>query len=272
MRSRLQEKLLGLLFKALRPLVHILLEAGIGHREFAEVAKRAYVDVAIKNYGIRGRDTNISRVAVMTGLTRKEVKKIKDSGAGYDFSEVKQIPANTVLNYWYCDEEFLDGSGEPKGLDFAGGPGSFSDLVKRYAGDIPPGALRTELIRTGAVEKRADGMLIPKTKDFRVSQENLVQWSLERPLFGITSNLAHNIFVGRPSKDRQKSWTSRVVEFSGVDLHSVPELRARIKEKAIETTELINSEGMRYEDLGKAEDSQNTSVFFGCFYWEESGG
>ncbi|MEO0616760.1 MAG: DUF6502 family protein, partial [Pseudomonadota bacterium] len=101
MSDRAQEKLLELLYRVLRPLVHLLIESGIGHREFAEVAKRAYVDVASKNYGIRGRDTNISRVAVMTGLTRKEVKRLRDESTGKEsLAQVKQLPAGRVLQFW----------------------------------------------------------------------------------------------------------------------------------------------------------------------------
>ena len=65
-------------FVVLKPIARILLRYGIGFREFAEVAKSAFVDVATAEYGIRGRPTNISRVAVMTGLTRKEVRRLRD--------------------------------------------------------------------------------------------------------------------------------------------------------------------------------------------------
>ena len=74
-----QSSILTALLYALRPIARILLRAGVSYREFSEISKQAFVDVATSDFGIRGRPTNISRVAVMTGLTRKEVKRVRES-------------------------------------------------------------------------------------------------------------------------------------------------------------------------------------------------
>src|ERR1700745_4363872 len=74
----------------LRPLVHVLIRCGITWREFAEVARTAYVEVATTQFGKRGRPTNVSRTAVLTGLSRREVRvqreridKGPDAAKGY---------------------------------------------------------------------------------------------------------------------------------------------------------------------------------------------
>ena len=82
-------------------------------REFSDLAKAAFVQVATEEYGIRGRPTNISRVAVMTGLTRKEVKRIRDLNV--DFSKdflTRRNPHAELLHYWNTDKDYsdLDGS------------------------------------------------------------------------------------------------------------------------------------------------------------------
>jgi hypothetical protein len=46
----------------LKPLVHVLLSCGITWREFAELAKSTYVEVATDNFGKRGRPTNGRRI------------------------------------------------------------------------------------------------------------------------------------------------------------------------------------------------------------------
>lgn len=76
MQEKLKQQVLDAFLLVMRPIVRILLRYGIGYREFLEVTKTAYVDVASSDFGLRGRPTNISRVAVMTGLTRKEVKRL----------------------------------------------------------------------------------------------------------------------------------------------------------------------------------------------------
>ena len=44
-------------------------------------------------------------------------------------------------------------------LDIEGDDSSFNALVRRYAGDLPPGAMLKELVRVGAVELVESGRL-----------------------------------------------------------------------------------------------------------------
>src|ERR1700681_2169746 len=74
----------------LKPLVHVLVRCGVTWKDFAELAKTAYVEVATEQFGKRGRPTNVSRTAVLIGLARREVRKQRErlrakphSGAGY---------------------------------------------------------------------------------------------------------------------------------------------------------------------------------------------
>ena len=78
MSEMIKQRVLNAFLLVMRPVVRILLRYGIGYREFAEITKTAFVDIASSDFGIRGRPTNISRVAVMTGLTRKEVRRLRD--------------------------------------------------------------------------------------------------------------------------------------------------------------------------------------------------
>ncbi len=154
MRDNIQRQILDALLVALRPIARALLRAGIGYREFAEISKTAFVDIATKDYGLRGRPTNVSRVAVMTGLTRKEVRRIRDKSAAGDATlVVRSTPMGVILHRWYSEQEFLTSDGRPKVLDFDGDDSSFSDLVRKYGGDIPPGAMRTELKRINAIRE-----------------------------------------------------------------------------------------------------------------------
>ena len=120
MQDDTQRKILDAFFFVLmRPIAKILLRCGIGFREFSEVAKAAFVDVASSDYGLRGRPTNISRVAVMTGLTRKEVRRLRDKIQNGERSVVlKTTPMCEVLHRWHAEDEYLSQSGEPKVLPF----------------------------------------------------------------------------------------------------------------------------------------------------------
>ena len=159
MQEEQQNRVLSALQLVLRPIIKILLRYGIGYNEFAETVKTAYVDVSSADFGIRGRPTNISRVAVMTGLTRKEVRRIRTKiEGGVGSPAVKTTPLTEILHRWHSEPDFLDTEGRPASLPFSGENISFTDLVRRFGGDVPPGAMRTELKRIGAVSE-SDGTL-----------------------------------------------------------------------------------------------------------------
>jgi hypothetical protein len=138
--------------RILRPLIRILLRFEIAHSEFAELAKRAYVDVAYRHYCIPKRKQTYSRVAVITGLSRKDVVRLRelDETAAHPTKGALNR-ATRVIGGWMCDVEFLNDQRQPKDLPLRGESGSFEALVARYSGDITARAILDELVRVGAV-------------------------------------------------------------------------------------------------------------------------
>ncbi|MBX5462148.1 MAG: hypothetical protein IRZ28_13800 [Steroidobacteraceae bacterium] len=143
----------------LRPLVHVLIRCGITWREFAELAKTAYVEVATTSFGKRGRPTNVSRTAVLTGLARREVRKQREN--------LKRAPealtgyvakASQLLTTWHLDPEYVDPSGKPLPLPLDGEGPSFTALVRRCGGgDVRPSTMLKELRAAGAIRQLPDG-------------------------------------------------------------------------------------------------------------------
>lgn len=144
----------------LQPIVRTLVRSGVTWKEAAEVCKMTFVEVASKEFGLHGRPTNMSRVAIMTGLARREVSRIRKSLADeqpVDFGRTNN--ATRLLTGWHLDTAYLDDTGQPRELQFAGGEPGFIELVHKYAGDIAPITMLRELRRVGAVRELADGSL-----------------------------------------------------------------------------------------------------------------
>lgn len=152
--------------RLLRPLVRILLRNGISYGTFAEIARWVFVDVATEDFGIEGRKQSVSRVSVLTGLSRKEVTRVQQLPRPDDQETIEQHNrAARVIGGWLHDEAFQHG-GEPHALPFEDGERSFSELVRRYSGDVPARAVLDELLRVGAVEREADGRIQLKARAF----------------------------------------------------------------------------------------------------------
>ncbi len=138
--------------------MRILLRNGVSYSTFADFVKWVYIDVAGKEFDIKGRKQSTSRIAVITGLSRKEVLRVRQLPRPDDrASTEKYNRAARVIAAWRRDRDFLDAEGKPAPLPMAGPDVSFSELVKRFSGDVPVRATLDELIRVGAVERLEDG-------------------------------------------------------------------------------------------------------------------
>src|SRR5580765_253903 len=132
------------LTRLLRPLFRLLLRYGVSYGSFEELARQTFVDVAMDEAGIDGKKPSISRISVLSGLTRKEVQRLSTSVAVGPAADQHNRAAR-VLTGWVRDADFHDARGQPRVLDYDG-EGGFSLLVKRHSGDVPTRAVLDELV------------------------------------------------------------------------------------------------------------------------------
>jgi hypothetical protein len=140
--------------------VRLALTGGINGRQFGDLVKQAYVDVVTSDYGRSGRPTNIARTALITGLSRNDVKRIRSASVGGDStigSDNKRYGLATLLREWHTNTTYLDSDGKPARLAFEGEDPSFSMLARRFFSDVPATATLRELIEGGAVARDQDG-------------------------------------------------------------------------------------------------------------------
>ena len=134
----------------LKPLIRLMIKHGITARMFADISREAFVEVTRESYAIPDKKLTAARIAVLTGLSRKEVKRIEDNLVGQSMSQLNR--ASRVLEGWTSDSEFLTTGKNPRSLPIFGDVGSFSALTARYSDDVTAGAIRDELLRVGAIE------------------------------------------------------------------------------------------------------------------------
>ena len=78
--------------RLLRPLVRILIRNSVSFAEFSEIAKDVYVEVAARDFRLPEKNMTQGRIAILTGLTRKEVNRLLD-----DYYEVRGWDKETGL-------------------------------------------------------------------------------------------------------------------------------------------------------------------------------
>jgi hypothetical protein len=179
----------------LMPLAGILLRAGVGAGEFSDLCRHAYVRVAANQLALVRRKTNVSRIAVATGLTRQEVARLLKSDTASSRREPKQLHrANRVLGGWYSDPRFTLRSGVPKPLLVRGSGLTFHRLVRQYGGDVPPRAVLDELRRADAVRTLRTGTILPvrRSVEYGVRSQRALREGAQK-LRLLAETLHHNL-------------------------------------------------------------------------------
>ena len=188
----------------LPPLVRWLLRSGVTWSEFAELSKEAFVEVARSDYGLQGRPTNSSRVAMLTGLSRREVMRVRDVLVGErPATEPPESRFSRVLSGWHLDPEFVDARGQPKVLAAEGAAASVEALLKRYAGDLPHRALVKELERRNLIARVGRDAFGVVTRDYiRTAEDPDIVRQLGVALHDHAATLAHNVDTERSDGPR----------------------------------------------------------------------
>jgi hypothetical protein len=205
----------------------------------------------------------------MTGLTRKEVKRLRDKiEGGEDRLAVKTTPLCEILHKWHAEDDYLDRLGRPARLPFAGESPSFSELVRRFGGDIPPGAMRTELKRVGAIQEEGDGTLrvIRRSVTPAGKDDNLVA-ALAHSAYPLMSTIAHNI----STDDQDERWAQFTAFTQSVKTSDVRRLRRISFDRLVEVSESFDDLFMAYESLHEADtdEEHRNRIAVGVFYSED---
>lgn len=268
MKPKHTQALCSATLQLLRPLARILLRNNVSHQTFAELAKQVYVEVANAEFGITGKKQTISRISILTGLTRKEVQRLLAQPSDADTATTEEYHrATRVITGWVRDPDFGDGKGHPHPLRMEGKRASFTELVKRYSGDIPVRAMLDELLRVGAVKQLKDGRICLLSRGY-IPQKGPVEklQVLGADTADLIATIDHNLYQ-KPSKPRFQ----RKVMYDNVPVEAAKEFKLLASAQGQELLEAIDRWlAHRDRDVNPAsKGSGRVRVGLGIYHFEE---
>jgi hypothetical protein len=184
-------------------------------------------------------------------------------------------PANTVLHHWHFDPDYSDGAGCPKRLRFEG-PKSFATLVRKYAGDIPPGALRMTLVQAGAVREDQGQYLVVEERYFY--PDDFDEDFMHRAAFALKNlgnTLVHNASLVNRAEDlsgsiRSEARLERCAWTESLDPESVAAFRLWVKAEGARFIERADDWIGQNEVPKELRDSHTPKTMgVGVYYFEE---
>ncbi len=268
METKIKNALFAAILRILRPLIRILLRNGIPYRTFADLAKWLYVDVARSEFGIEGRKQTDSRVSIITGLSRKEVGRLKKEVQASDEEALfRYNRAARVIAGWVKDRRFLDRKKNPKLLSLEGTDSTFGELVKAYGGDVPSRAVLDELMSVSAVRMKKDGRIELLSSAFVPSGDEPAMLSiLGTDTAHLIDTIDHNISHSRDGRRFQ-----RKVAYDNVPIEAAEKFRSLSAEKAQQLLESLDRWLARHDrDSNPSVDGTGQKkVGLGVYYFED---
>ena len=215
------------------PLVRILLRQGISFAEYSEVAKAVYVEVALKDFKVSGRKATRTRIAVMTGLTRKEVKRVIDEAIKERYELKTSFNRLTrVLVGWHTDPDFTGPYGMPLELQYETAVSeepTVSELVKRHSGDMSPRSILDELIRVSAVRETDAGWYRVLRRDYIPEAQGVHNYERAGGVIrNFVNTIDFNMTKSAPGKGR---FERQAVADDGIRKQDIPQFDRYLRER-----------------------------------------
>lgn len=253
--------------RVLAPLVRLLIARGVTYQAMAEVLKRVYVKTARTHFA-PGEETTGSRLSLLTGLNRKEIKRLTEGETQAVEVEGIASQAAAVHAVWTSQRRFRGRDGAPRVLPrySRDRQPSFDELVRNITTDHRPAALLEELVRLELVDVDAEGNVSLRQRPF------LSRASFDDRLRPLAANLEDHAaaavgnVLGRDPPFLERSvFSDELSEESAARLHAL--VQQRWREIHDEVIAAAIAQEKRDKEGGKA---TNSRIRMGMYFYSQT--
>lgn len=269
-----------LLKQTLTPLMPVAISYGMSANDIAVVTRGVYLSVMETRLQTeRGHQISDARLALVSGLTRREVEQARRGTAAKDSSrsELAQqlYRIAVVLSAWHTNPKFSGAYGMPLDLDLKPSEESphrsFDELIETACAELPQTVTLDELIAQGVVEvingnivrcKSRAAISNPKTGSGREGQLA----SYGRFLAAATGTVAHNVLA----EDQSHSYVDRLLTS---DMPLSERIGKQFFVRAANSTDAFLSEldSWLSKNAGEPADGSGRHYGVGVFFFADTG-
>lgn len=259
--ARPPNALIAALRRIFRPLVRLLIARSIPFPVASGLLRNLYVEVAVDEFPVEGKRQTDSRVTLLTGVHRKDVKRLR----GRERQKSVRPPraaslGSQVIARWLTQPEYLDADGAPKPLPRlprAAGEPSFEALVRSLSTDIRPRVVLDEWQRLGVVHVDAEDRVCLDSLGFIPARESEeMTYFFGRNLHDHAAAAVHNMMgEGAPFLERS-------VNYNNLSPAAVSELIETARTRGVELLRDLNARALELQkrDAGQANSTQRLNV------------
>lgn len=244
-------RLLCALGRLLRPLVRLQIRSGVTFPLLADLLRPLYVEVARDDLLPDDRSRTDSRISLMTGIHRKELRRQRRAEA--DFEPPIVTLNSQILALWLGAPDYTDATGRPLPLPRNGQAPSFDSLIATVTRDLRPRAVLDDWLAQDMVSLEPDGTVTLKAEAY------LPREGSEAQLFYFARNLHDHIAaaaanvaaVGTPPH------LDRSVHYDRLGLTAAAKLETLAREAAQRLLIEINREALAIAEADEKDAAAN---------------
>jgi hypothetical protein len=256
--------------RLLRPIVRQSIAHGLSFPAFAQLLKQTYLEVAEDEFGLAFKRQTDSRIALVTGLTRKEIAALRRRrGPLVELPEVEESVMAHVIGRWMAGPPYATPDGIPRRLRYESGDPqvpSFARLVQGLGSRVAVRPVLDELLRVGAVTLSADG-------EVALQREVHIPAGADEGHYTVLGNDPGELFatIAHNLAHADAAWLQRKVAYDHIGADALPALREEARQAGLDFVRRANALLASYDRdrQPQAPGGERTRVAVGVYYFEE---
>lgn len=253
----------------LRPIVRLCMRLGVSANQANDLMRWLFVDEFYRTENLwHRRQPFASRAALLSGLSRKEVARLRDLSALEDaVMTERHNRALRVLSGWRNDPRFMDKDGKPRPLPLKSDTdlASFHTLVSAYSGDVPPRTVLDELRRAGCLKEEGDCVLLTDAAygPYAPDEDFLPAIGLVLSSLGNTAdfNVAHQRDAARR--------LMRVWYQNNIPLENLSAVKEMLRESTVRFGRQMDTEMARFAHRDRKPGVRYVRAGLGSFFFQD---
>lgn len=256
-------RLIAAIDKVLRPLVRLMLSYQITYPQLIGMLKAIYVDVAETEFQVAGKRQSDSRINLLTGVHRKDVKRLRAETREDHATPSAVSTGAQIIAHWLGDADYTDAEGAPRALSIRSDgnqPSEFDTLVTKVCKqDIRPRVILDEWLRLGVAHVKDDRVMLD-TGAFTPEK------GFEEKVFFFGKNIQDHIAAGGHNLMGMKpSYFDRSVYYDRLSEDSIQELRELAERLGMQALTEMNKAALAYQRQDDEKPDATYRMNFGIF-------